>query len=332
MEAENVPGLSLYIVRNGQPDTTLTFGYRDRENRLPVEANTLFQMGGMSTALVKFAILKAVQRGELDLDQPANNYLKRWKLPEKGAFKRKPVTIRDLMLQRRGFKVRSKPPGYAPNESIPTPEQILEGSGPAKTQPVNLKRSKNISKNTSWDNAFVLQVLMEDVWSKPLDTIIQHEVLDPLEMTESTLSIVLTEKEAARAAVGYDHEGKRIRGDRWIYPERACANLWSTPRDYAKFVLHMYAALEGRDNSMISQELAQEAFTPFKEGDFRSLVFFRAFDPYWGGASTGFRSQYEGKPEKGFVIIGLANKWEAWEFMGKVMGMCWDYGRRNDWQ
>lgn len=332
MQENKVPGLSLFVVRNGEPDTMITLGYRDRENKLPVEANTLFQMGGLSTSLVKFALLKAVHRGKIDLDRAANDYLTTWKLPAKGKFKRKPITVRDLMLQTRGFRVRSKPPGYAPSESLPTTEQILTGTGPSKTEPVTVRRSRNLSTNTSWDNAFVLQVLMEDVWGKPLDTIIQQEVLDPLSMTESTLSLILTDAEAARAAVGYDHEGNRLPEDRWIYPERACANLWSTPRDYAKFVLHLYAARDGRDNSMISQDLARQCFTPFKKGDYRSLIFYRKYDPYWGGASTGFRSQFDGKPEKGFIAVGLANKWEAWQFMGRVMGMCWKYGRRNDWQ
>lgn len=328
-----VPGLSLYVVRNMQPDTLITLGFRDRENKLPVEANTLFQMGGMSSSLVRFALLREVEAGKIDLDRPANDYLKNGrKIPQKRFTKRQPVTVRDLLLQRRGFPVRSKPPGYAPGQDIPTKQQILQGKSPANTKAIRLVRSKNKSGNTSFDNNFLLGLILEDVLGLPLDNIIQRNVLSPLGMTESTLSLVLTPIEAQRAAVGYDRDGNRLPGDRWIYPERACANLWSTTGDYAKFVLHLYRAQSGEDNSLISQDLARQCFNPEKEGDYRSLIFYRKYDPYWGGASKGFRSQFEGKPETGFLVVGLANKWEAWEFMAKVTGMAWDFGRREEKQ
>src|SRR5262249_10097324 len=51
MRARRVPGLSLAVVQNGQIAKAAAYGFRDREARLPVTANTLFQAGSVSKSV-----------------------------------------------------------------------------------------------------------------------------------------------------------------------------------------------------------------------------------------------------------------------------------------
>ena len=39
-------------------------------------------MGSMTGALTKFAIVRLVNDGKINLDAPANQYLKSWKIPD----------------------------------------------------------------------------------------------------------------------------------------------------------------------------------------------------------------------------------------------------------
>lgn len=315
-ENHHVPGMGYVVIRNLAIDTVMYKGFRDRENELLVDENTLFQMGSMTAATVKFAIIRLVNDGKIDLDAPANQYLKSWKIPEKSFTKSNPVTVRDLLTQRRGFNDVYKPKGYLKGESLPTTLQILNGESPSNLGDMMLKKDINKKGNTSIANNMILQVILEDIHGKPLAEVIDSEVFKPLGMNRSLIRAQLSESEKDNYAVGYSQEnGERIEGDNRVHPELAAAGLWSTPEDYAKFIIHLYKAAKGLDNSLINKGLAQQSVQP--ETGYISLVLYQNENKnnYWGGAPVGFYSQFEGNHEEGWAVIACTNKHLSWKFV-----------------
>ena len=98
MHSSQVQGMSLVVYRELEEDTLITLGYRDAEQKAPVDENTLFNAGSMSASLYNFAVLRAASEGKIDLDAPVQNYLKSWQFKSRGWMKKNPVTARGLLL------------------------------------------------------------------------------------------------------------------------------------------------------------------------------------------------------------------------------------------
>ncbi|MEM9888532.1 MAG: serine hydrolase domain-containing protein [Bacteroidota bacterium] len=319
MDYHKVQGASLAIIRNFEMDTLITLGVRDQKQGLSVNENTLFQMGSMTGAIVNFAVLRLVAAGRIDLDAPANDYLTSWKIEAKSFTKRKPITVRDLILERRGFNPVYKPQGYLPGIELPSVQQILAGEAPSNLAALDLKKNK--SKKSSLANDLILQILLEDIYNKSFAAIIEAQVFQPLNMTQSIIAAELSDEQKQNACIGYEENGTVIEGERLVYPELAHSGLWSTPQDYAKFVLHVLKAAQGLDNSLLNQELAKAGIEP-QYGN-NALILLKGDNQiYWGGAPRGFYSQMAASAEEGWVVVGCSNRQLAWQFVN------WDLNSR----
>lgn len=329
MEYYKVNGASVAIFRDFELDTTIQLGYRDRENDLMVDKNTRFQLGSMTAAVVKFAIIRLVNDGKLDLDAPVNGYLTSWKIENKRFTRNSPVTVRDLLLEARGFNPIYKPTGYLPGESIPTWKQIMAGESPSNLNALTLKR--NIGKRSSLANEMILQRLLEDIYQQPLPEILEEQVFLPLGMSHSILRAELSSEEAQTACIGYDEQLGPIEGGRRVYPEIAHSGLWTTPEDFGTFVLHIFKAAKGMDNSLLSQELATASIKA-QRGSNSLILLEKKGDggSYWGGAPKGFYSQFAGSLNEGWIVVGCSNRELAWQFINwELNGRSIEYARRE---
>jgi CubicO group peptidase (beta-lactamase class C family) len=319
-------GISLCVLRNGAVDTSVQWGFRDVEKKLPVEAKTAFQLGGITQPLVIFSVLRSHEQGLLDLDKPINSYLKRWKLPAKNGGNDDKSTIRDIITGKIAFGDKSKPDGYAAGQALPTVVQILMGSEPSKERGLKITDTKYFS----FYAALVLQVLLEDVHQQTLAEVSERLVFAPLSMKHSFFATELTPEQQAVASTGYEKNGKPTRDNYYRYPEQGFSGAWSTTEDYAKFVGYIVKAARGEDNTLLSQTMAKSAVEPASPTA-RPLMFPRNSDGgnYFGGAPQGFRTQTEFNVEQNWVVVALMNSWENWRFMGQVLGKGQEFATRE---
>lgn len=319
-------GISVCVRRNGAVDTSVQWGLRDVEKKLPVEAKTAFQLGGITQPLVVFSVLRAHEQGVLDLDKPINAYLKRWKLPTKSGGNDDKSTIRDIITGKISFGDKSKPDGYTAGKTLPTVVQILMGSEPSQERGLKIIESKYFS----FYAALVLQVLLEDVYQQTLSEITQRLVFTPLSMTHSFFATELTTEQQAIGSIGYEKNGKPTKSNYYRYPELGFSGGWSTAEDYAKFVGYIIKAARGEDNTLLSQKMAKAAVEP-ETPTSRPLLFPRGGDGdnYFGGASQGFRTQTQFNVEQNWVVVALLNSWENWRFMLEVLGKSTEVATRK---
>ncbi|MEY4902331.1 MAG: hypothetical protein RLZZ292_146 [Bacteroidota bacterium] len=305
-----VHGVSQIIIRNDKIDTLLTWGFRDVAEKLPVNANTLFHIGGMGQTLTAFALLRAVETKRIDLDQPLNSYLKIRQV--KGTF-----TVRDLMLGKLKLNGQNKPDGYVKGQVIPSLNDIFEGKN---SNTPKMKQKKGVSEKPLFNifSALIAQQLLEDIYQKSFSDIITQEILVPLNMNNTLIKAELSEQEAQNASVGYDKKGNAVAGKRLIFPELGFGGVWTTPSDYSKFVLHLIKASRGENNTLLSQKLAKEALVPSNQ--FRGLIFPGGDNGsnYFGGAATGFRTQTNFNAAENCVMVTFMNSYENWKVMLEV--------------
>jgi CubicO group peptidase (beta-lactamase class C family) len=82
LEAFDVAGLTVAVVKDGQLFFAKGYGWADVDRRVPVEADkTLFRPGSVSKLFTWTAVMQLVEQGKLDLDADVNTYLTQFKIP-----------------------------------------------------------------------------------------------------------------------------------------------------------------------------------------------------------------------------------------------------------
>ncbi|MFK7971705.1 MAG: serine hydrolase domain-containing protein [Bacteroidia bacterium] len=328
MEQNNVSGFSFYADFGNGQDTAVLLGHRGDAGQTPMSLDTRFQVSSMGGAAICMAILHLVDQGKIVLDAPADQYL-----PKPIVDKRKkpdgPVTVRDLIIYRRDFKMNQKPKGYAMGEDLPTLEEVIAGNGPAKTDPITIRGNLNKDQNSQYGNILFLQQILEHHYKKPLSRIIDSLIFKPLGMDDSEFGVELSDEDEAKAAHGYLEGGKPIKGGYRRYPELGASGMWSTPRDFCKLVRHVMDAAAGKDNRLLSVELAKQGMT--RALGHRSLIFHinDNGDVYWGGNAKGFFMSMQAWPEKGMVAVAACNLDLQWRLVNPAIYQTYNWARKH---
>ena len=101
MQAWNVPGLALVIVKDDQIMLARGYGVREMDKPELVDEHTLFAIGSNTKAFTATAIGLLVQEGKLAWDDPVTKYLPDFQLYDSHTTQL--ITIRDLLCHRSGL-------------------------------------------------------------------------------------------------------------------------------------------------------------------------------------------------------------------------------------
>ena len=99
-ERLNVPGVSVGVYHDGR-ETYASHGVTSLDNPLPVERDTLFQIGSTTKTFTATAIMRLVERGRIDLDAPVRTYVPELRLRDEGVAGR--VTVLQLLNHTAGW-------------------------------------------------------------------------------------------------------------------------------------------------------------------------------------------------------------------------------------
>lgn len=72
--ALGIPGLSIVVIQNGDVLTARGFGYADLEHRVPATPETLYHIASLTKTFTAVLVLRLVEQGKLDLDEPVSHY------------------------------------------------------------------------------------------------------------------------------------------------------------------------------------------------------------------------------------------------------------------
>ncbi|HRC77110.1 MAG TPA: serine hydrolase domain-containing protein, partial [Kouleothrix sp.] len=93
MERLAVPGVAIGVT-DGDREHVAGLGVTSIDNPLPVDADTLFQIGSTSKTITATAAMRLAEQGRLSLDAPVREYLPDLRLADEGVAAR--VTLRHL--------------------------------------------------------------------------------------------------------------------------------------------------------------------------------------------------------------------------------------------
>jgi len=219
----NVPGLAVAVIRNGALVWMKGYGFADVAAAAPITPDTAFNVGSLSKIATAWGVMRLVERGKVDLDQPVDTYLKGWHLPP-SRFDAKQITVRRVLSHTAGI---SNHDYYGSDPSSPLPPIIDSLSGKTGTGEVRVVSAPGTGMSYSGADYAIMQLLIESVTGISFQEYMKSEVFQPLGMKDTAFG--LPPGFAQRMALPYGPFGEPL--PRLRYNELAAAGLTTTLRD-----------------------------------------------------------------------------------------------------
>jgi CubicO group peptidase (beta-lactamase class C family) len=180
LETYGVPGAVVAYIDNGAVAWTHAYGLADLKTGAPMRPEMVFNHGSDGKVLTAWGLMRLVELGLVELDAPANRYLKRWQI-QSDAYDPDGVTLRRLLSHTAGLTV----PGfndYGPRRTLPSLVDMLEGRNQLDGAVV-IGWKPGTRSEYSGGGFVILQMVIEDVTGEPFAGFMQREVIGPLGLT-----------------------------------------------------------------------------------------------------------------------------------------------------
>jgi CubicO group peptidase (beta-lactamase class C family) len=298
MARYNVPGFSIAIIENGDIVYLESFGYADQKNRTPMTPDTIHQVASVSKSLTAWGVMKLVDDGVINLDDPVEKYLTRWHIPP-SPYDTNGVTIRRLLNHTAGISLSGYGAGVPVDQPLPSLEASLSGDTRGCGS-VELVRQPGEGFMYSGGGYTILQLMVEEVTSQTFGDYMKTNILNPLGMENSTF--VWNETVQSQLAQGYGTYHNPIPNYRYI--EDAAGGLYSTPADMARFA---QAIVNG--SNIISEESFNLLFDGETYGLGHAVIDFPTGHHFifGGGTRMGWQSDFVMSPQERSGIVLLTN-------------------------
>jgi len=225
IQQARVTGLGVVVFNRGSIAYVNTFGERDTADHKPLTPDTVMSAASLTKCVFVVLVLKLVEQGTLDLDQPIVSYLPR-PLPEYDRYRDlgadtryRQITLRMLLDHSSGL----------PNWRWLTDDSKLRIFFPPGSRFAY-----------SGEGIDLAQMVVETGTGHSVEDLMREQIFQPLGMTRTGMSWRAQFDDDY--ANGYDEHGKSLGPQRRSRPD-AAGGLLTTLHDYALFV---QAVLRGK--------------------------------------------------------------------------------------
>jgi len=255
-------GIAAAIVRDGSLEWFAGQGVADVESKEPITADTVFRVGSITKTFTAIAVMQLWERGLVDLDAPASEYLRAFQLiPARADFR--PATVRHLLTHTAGLGYWRRlsdllrpgiGSGLRAGRTVPSLPDYYRKGLPLEVEP----GSKWVYSNHGFA---VLGQLVEDVSGQPLGQYLREQVFGPLGMEHTDLD--RSERVGTRLATGYVMRSAGLKpvADRGLLTPGAGA-VCSTAADMARYVAALIREGAGEHGSVLKPATLASMFQP----------------------------------------------------------------------
>jgi CubicO group peptidase (beta-lactamase class C family) len=317
-------GLAVGVVRDRRLELFHGHGVADIASRAPITEDTVFRIASITKTFTAIAVMQLWEEGLVDLDAPANDYLRAYRLISAEAGFR-PATVRHLLTHTAGipdvvhasdllhpgwgrFDARPAAYGVRVGRPLPTLADYYRGGLRSVVEPGTAFAYTNHGFAT-------LGQIVEDVSGSSLDRYLREHIFEPLGMTDT--SVIRSDVPQSCLAIGYDigpTGAKAVTDREWV--TTGASSIYSTPRDAGRFVVALLGGGANEHGSMLRPATVATMFEPHYQPDPRlpgmGLGFFRG--DIGGhrivghdGRLPGFNSQLLLAPDDGAGVFAFTN-------------------------
>lgn len=277
---------------------------------IKVSSRSLFQACSLSKILTAVALLHLCSIGRIDLDVPVNRQLREWKI---GGAEAEQVTISQCLSMTSGLcygDPRLTFPNYPHDAPVPRLMDILTGAAPAITPPIIMGKTPGSCYSYTGAGFMVLQQLIEERSGSSFSAMMQEKIFPGLGMKHSTFECPLR-RWKEDALPGFNSAGEMNMGGWDNIPTSASGGMWSNPQDIAQCIIALSQAYLGKENSLLSKDLAVQMLQKQKGSDFGLGLVIDDESPSLNfrknGRNAGFHNELIMFPTEGKGIIVMTN-------------------------
>jgi CubicO group peptidase (beta-lactamase class C family) len=302
MEKQKIVGLSLAVIKNGQPIVNKGYGLANVELNVPVTSETVIRLGSVSKQFFTTAIMALMEEGKLDIEDSVHKFFP--DAPEAW----RPITIKNLMSHTSGLQREG--PAYD-NAKIQPDMDIIKS---AYNLPLVFKTGEKYQYcNLAY---FMLAEIIKQTSGMPWEDYIQAKLFIPAGMNNSYLTDFY--RIIPNRANGYMHKKDTLINATAMYAIRPSGGFLSTSSDMIK-----WEKAVREEKTILKKDNWEKLWQPFiKTSDKAESKEYYGFgwtiDEYkghkvvlHGGANVGFRSVFARFVNDGLSIIILTNTDEA---------------------
>ena len=317
MAALRIPGVAIGVIA-GDREHTAGIGVTNVDHPLPVDADTLFQIGSTTKTFTGTAIMRLVEQGKLDLEAPVRTYLPDFHVADAGVSAA--VRLRHLVTHTAGWY---DPALQETGDGDDALARFVDGM-------VDLPQIAPLDRYFSYNNGAVCLAgrVIESVTGQAYEAAVAELVLTPLGMAHSSFfpeEIMTKAFAAGHGASQDDPHGEPDVLEPWALPRSAnpAGGLIASLADelrYARFHLGDGTANGGR---VLSAESLRRMQTPLGPGGSvpgLGAIRLEAVGVNWmlwrrggvrivshPGGTNGQQSTFLLGPERGFAVTVLTN-------------------------
>jgi len=297
MQKQQVPGLTIAVVKDGKVVKAEGYGFANVEHQVPAKRETVYQTGSVGKQFTSMAVMLLLEDGKLKLDELISTYLpdvpKAWK----------DVTVRHLLTHTSGIKDIT---GSLDLHRDYTEDELLKKLSSA---------TLDFPAGTNWrysNTAYaVLGILVSKVAGKFYGDFLKERVFTPLEM--NTAQIINEADIIPNRAAGYHFVKGHLKNQDWVSPtfnSTADGSLYVTIDDMIKWEAALTAG------KLLKKESYDAMWTPVKTKDGKEHGYGFGWSLgernghkriHHGGAWQGFTTYIDRYPEDKLTVIVLAN-------------------------
>jgi CubicO group peptidase (beta-lactamase class C family) len=207
-------GTMTLVSRKGQVAYLDSLGFMDRENKRPMQEDTIFRIYSMSKAITSIAIMQLYEKSKFRLDDPVYWYIPSWKnlrVYQSGVYPNfltsrpeRHMTIRDLLTHMSGltydFMYKSNVDAAYRKTKVQQAETLEEFIEILSTLPLEFSPGNKWNYSVSTD---VLGYLVEVISGMKLEEYFKTNIFEPLNMEDTSFSC--PQEKVDRLASLYEH-------------------------------------------------------------------------------------------------------------------------------
>ena len=263
MVLEDIPAVTVSVVKDGQLLFSKGYGFADLEKRIPVNAEkSLFRIGSTSKLFTWTAVMQMVEAGKLDLDADVNSYLD-FKIPATYA---QPITLKHILSHTAGFEDGGL--GYL--------IQYFPDHGPELAEameqyiPLRVNAPGEVTSYSNYATALA-GLIVQNVSGKPFNQYVKEHIFDPLGMTYATFEEPLPQHLAEHMVKGYAREAGKFdeKPYEMINSFGPAGAVAASAEDMAKFMQAHLNLGELNGQRILQEETARQMHSVIFAGDKR---------------------------------------------------------------
>ena len=252
-------GVAVAVAKDGKIVWEQGFGFTGHDGKTPVTPDTMFSLASITKALTATGLMSLVDRGLINIDKPANDYLGQGKLTSclEGS---PPATIKNLIYHTAGLPMHYRLFYVDRPQRAPDMDESIKRYGILTSPPGESYNYSNFGYG-------ILGHIISRTSGKSYADYMKQEVFDPLGMSRTT---ILTEPGTLEnVALKYD-AGKRELPV-CDFDHQGASAAYASVHDLARFGLfHLGARVPGEKPILKPETLAamhREFGSEFMDGD-----------------------------------------------------------------